>query len=67
MLEQCEPVYETIPGWATKTQGIDIYEALPLKAKKYIELIRDMLGVPVVIISTGESRDSTIISRPLFA
>lgn len=66
VLEECEPVYETIQGWKASTAGLSDYEALPLNAKKYIDRIKELIGVDIVIISTGIRRDETIILRKIF-
>ncbi len=66
VLEECEPVYETIQGWKASTAGMSDYEALPVNAIKYIERIKELIGVDVDIISTGVRRDETIILRKIF-
>ncbi len=66
VLEECEPVYETIQGWKAATAGLSEYDALPLNAKKYIERIQELIGVDVDIISTGFRRDETIVLRKIF-
>ncbi|HLF12043.1 MAG TPA: adenylosuccinate synthase, partial [Gammaproteobacteria bacterium] len=33
---ECEPVYETMPGWSTLTSGATSYAALPPEAKNYL-------------------------------
>ncbi|MFQ6093125.1 MAG: adenylosuccinate synthase [bacterium] len=66
VLQRCEPVYESLPGWKTKTEGMQDYEQLPQEAKEYVSLISETLKVPIAIISTGESRDSTITLQSLF-
>jgi len=59
-LENCKPIYETLPGW-NGSAGKKRYEDLPLNAKKYIEFIEDELNTPIKIISTGAGREETII------
>ena len=66
VLEECEPVYETIQGWKAATAGLSKYDALPLNAKKYVERIQELIGVDVDIISTGFRRDETIVLRKIF-
>jgi adenylosuccinate synthase len=63
---ECEPVYESLPGWAESTSKATSYEALPAAAKAYIRRIEELAGVPVDIISTGPSRDAVIIRRHPF-
>lgn len=66
VLPLCEPVFESFPGWISKTEGIRKFDELPQEAKDYVTFMSDTLKVPVTIISTGESRDSTIIMESLF-
>jgi adenylosuccinate synthase len=51
ILEECKPVYETLPGWKCSTEGTSRLEDLPDSARKYIA----RLGPcgPSAMISTG--------------
>ncbi len=60
-IEQCKPVYEEMPGWSESTEGIRDVSALPERAQNYLKRMEDIVGVPVVIVSTGPERDETII------
>jgi adenylosuccinate synthase len=66
VLEQCEPVYETLEGWKENTAGLTSFEALPSQAKRYVERIRQLAGVEIDMISTGYRRNETIILRKIF-
>ncbi|WP_022669373.1 adenylosuccinate synthase [Desulfospira joergensenii] len=66
ILEECEPVYETLPGWKENTSGLRTYEDLPEKAKKYLTRIEDLSRVPIKIISVGPGREATIIKEKIF-
>ena len=59
--EACEAVIEEMPGWTETTAGVTDYEKLPENAKAYIRRIEELVGVKVVILSTGPERDETII------
>jgi adenylosuccinate synthase len=61
LLAECEPIYETLPGWKTKTSGITNYDDLPENAKQYIRRIEELCGAPVALISTGPERTETIL------
>jgi adenylosuccinate synthase len=63
---ECEPVYESLPGWSESTSSATSYEALPAAAKAYLRRIEELSGVPVDIVSTGPSRDAVIIRRHPF-
>ena len=62
----CEPVYESVPGWREPTAGITSYAALPKEAKAYLGRIEQLAGVPIDIVSTGPSRDAVIMRRHPF-
>jgi adenylosuccinate synthase len=63
---EIEPVYEELPGWKTSTVGITEHSALPLNARRYLERIEALVGVPLDLISTGPDRDETIVLRHPF-
>ncbi len=67
VLEACEPVYETMPGWRDSTRGIKRYEDLPEKARAYLERIEALVEVPIDVISTGAERMDTIVRRHPFS
>jgi len=62
-----EPVYEDLPGWTESTVGVTRHDALPANARRYLERLQEVVGVPVDIISTGPDRDQTIVLRHPFA
>jgi adenylosuccinate synthase len=60
-LAQCEPVYESMPGWATPSKGARRYEDLPEAARRYIARLEEVSGAMVAIVSTGSEREDTIV------
>jgi adenylosuccinate synthase len=62
-LRRVEPVYETLPGWKTSTEGVTEMDALPAAARGYIEFLSTQIGVEIGLVSTGPERDQTIICR----
>lgn len=60
IFSSCEPVYIEMKGWREKTTGIRDYKSLPENAKAYLKKIEDILGVPIVMISTGQRREELI-------
>ncbi|MFW6011163.1 MAG: adenylosuccinate synthase [Desulfosalsimonas sp.] len=67
MLADCEPVYETVPGWKQDISGIRAYEDLPENTRKYLARIQELTETPVEIISVGPARDQTILLNNPFA
>ena len=66
-IEQCEPVYESMPGWKESTVGATEMSVLPDNARAYLKRIEEVTGAPVDIVSTGPDRKETIILRHPFA
>jgi adenylosuccinate synthase len=62
-LREVEPVYETLRGWNSSTEGVTELEQLPTRARDYVEFISDRIGVPVGLVSTGPERSQTILVR----
>ena len=60
-LTQCEPVYETFPGWETDTSKTRSFRDLPKNARAYLNYIEEALDVPVTMISVGKDREKTIL------
>ncbi|MFQ5884012.1 MAG: adenylosuccinate synthase, partial [Thermoplasmata archaeon] len=66
VLAECKPRYKEFEGWEDHTDeewtGIakQGYGSLPEEMKKYLDFIREEMGVPVGIISVGPARDQTI-------
>ena len=63
----CEAQYEELPGWKESTIGKTRYEDLPDNARRYLERLQALLGVPIDIISTGPDRNQTIFLKHPFA
>jgi adenylosuccinate synthase len=62
LLEQCRPVYETLPGWRTDLSRARRWSDLPAAAQRYVERLGELLALPVSIISVGPDREQTIFS-----
>ena len=64
--EDCEPVYEEMPGWAQSTVGVSEFDKLPQGARQYLERLQEILSIPIDMISTGPDRGDNIIVRHPF-
>jgi adenylosuccinate synthase len=62
-LREVEPVYETLPGWNSSTEGVTELDDLPARARDYVEFISERIGVPAGLVSTGPERSQTIVVR----
>jgi adenylosuccinate synthase len=63
---RAEAVYEVMPGWREDITGAREYGALPGNARRYVERIEALVGVPIDVISVGADRDQTITRRAVF-
>jgi adenylosuccinate synthase len=62
-LRRIEPIYATLPGWNTSTEGITEMEELPAQARAYVEFLSREIGVEIGLVSTGPERGQTIIVK----
>jgi len=60
ILEDCIPSYKEFKGWNKDITQVRKYDDLPDEAKTYLEEIEKIIGVPIVMISVGPSRDQII-------
>jgi adenylosuccinate synthase len=65
-VERCRAVFEEMPGWSESTKGMRRYEDLPAAARRYVERLAELAGVPIDIVSTGPDREETIVRRHPF-
>ncbi|EMR10140.1 adenylosuccinate synthase [Pneumocystis murina B123] len=53
--------YKTLPGWLTKTSGCTSFDQLPIQAQTYVKFIEDFIGVKILYIGVGPSRNDIIL------
>ena len=63
---ECEPVYETMPGWREPTSGKTAFGGLPGEAQDFLRRIEEEVGIPVDLVSTGPGREAVIIRHHPF-
>ncbi len=61
VLETVEPVYESLAGWDEPSAGLRIWDDLPANARRYVERIEEIVGVPISLVGTGRHRDDLIV------
>ena len=59
-LDKVKPIYESFPGWTENIEDITDFYKLPKTAQLYIKAIEKFVGVPVSLVSVGNSRERTI-------
>lgn len=60
VFSECEPVYESVPGWAEDITDVRRFEDLPRAARSYIERVETLVGVTVSQVTVGPARDQAI-------
>ena len=65
-IAECQPIYEDMPGWTDSTVGVEHMDLLPANARRYLERMAEVCGVPVDMVSTGPDRRETIVLRHPF-
>jgi adenylosuccinate synthase len=66
-VQEPEPVYETIEGWACDIRSARSWEELPPACQRYVERIEALVGAPIAILSVGPGREEVIARDPLFS
>jgi adenylosuccinate synthase len=54
------PVYEKLDGWEDDVTGVRSWSELPREARRYLECIAEISGVPVCQVSVGPEREQVI-------
>ncbi len=66
LLQGSEPVYEEFEGWQQDISAVRRYGDLPAAARRYIERISELTGLPVLAVSVGPDREQTMVMQELF-
>ena len=59
-LDNCEPIYEEMPGWKQSTTSAKKLSQLPLHARNYVKRLGQLTDAKVSIVSVGPKRTQTI-------
>jgi len=65
-LRQCEPVYETLPGWTEDIRSARSLADLPAAARVYLERTAELTGAPLWMFGTGAERDQLVLLQSAF-
>jgi adenylosuccinate synthase len=55
-----QPIYTTLPGWKTSTEGITEFDKLPKRAQEYMQFLERESNAKIGMISTGPDRVQTM-------
>lgn len=67
VLKQCKPVFEEMDGWKGDLSGARSLDDLPANARRYIDRISELIGIPITVISVGGKRTETIVVEEPFS
>ncbi len=67
LLERAEAIYEELPGFTEKIDGLRDFEAFPANAKAYVRRVEELSGVKVMGLSVGADRGETIVIQNPFS
>ena len=59
-LEDAAPVLETFPGWRAPTGSARQWDDLPREARRYLDRLEVLAGVPIRLVSVGSGRDENV-------
>jgi adenylosuccinate synthase len=65
--EAVDPIYEVMPGWDASTKECRSIDDLPDNARKYLERLEELCGIPISVISVGPEREKTILIKESYA
>jgi adenylosuccinate synthase len=60
-LENCEPVYEQMPGWKSSTEDAKKFDDLPAAAQAYVNRLAELTKAKLTVVSVGPARGQTIV------
>ena len=66
-VERLVPIYEDLPGWEEEIDRARALDDLPKNARRYVQALEDLTGVPSFLVSVGARRRETILLRNPFA
>jgi adenylosuccinate synthase len=62
-LEAVTPVLETFQGWKKPTTSARHWEDLPPEARRYLDRLEELVGVPIRLVSVGSGRDENVVRQ----
>jgi adenylosuccinate synthase len=63
VLADCQPIYETLPGWAEDITSLRKLEDFPPNARSYLDRIAELAETELHIVSVGPDREQTIVLK----
>ena len=66
VLAECNPIYETLPGWQEDISSARDSRDLPQNVVNYLRRIEEITEIPIQMISVGPAREETIVLKNPF-
>ena len=63
VLADCEPVYETIPGFTEDISGCKSFDELPESCKSYIAELERLCGCHITMVGVGPNREQNLTRK----
>lgn len=60
VLAQCEPVYQTLPGFEGDLSGCRSFAQLPEACRRYIDALEELCGCPITMVGVGPERSQNL-------
>jgi adenylosuccinate synthase len=60
LFHAAEPVYEELEGWDEDLGQVRALAELPAAARKYLDRLQDLAGVPIGVVSVGPGREQSL-------
>jgi len=60
LFHRARPVYEEVEGWWEDLGDVRSFEALPAAARGYVRRLRELVGVPIGVVSVGPAREQSL-------
>ena len=66
VLNDCEAVYEELPGWSEDITNVRSFEELPENTRRFVTRVSELTNIPISIFSVGRNREQTNQVRPIY-
>ena len=60
LFHAAEPIYEELEGWNQEIDEVGSFDDLPAPAKKYVDRLQELVGVPISVVSIGPAREQSL-------
>ncbi|HEU4526742.1 MAG TPA: adenylosuccinate synthase [Actinomycetota bacterium] len=60
LVHRAEPVWEELGGWEQDLGDARTFDDLPRAARAYVARLRDLVGVPIPMVSVGPAREQSL-------